>query len=199
MMLSAAAEALTSENPWAGRDPFLDRLDSSLSREDPIETAHRTIDLIHLSWLQSGSAEDAEGVTVNDRNRMIAELHRIVDTPYGSDPGVFEEDPVDGAFNTKVGQLRRVIPRYQATAAQRQLVKAGIELRRAALSDAVYPEDPSSIPELVDPEPFTGLPLVYAVSDDGSAVVELDGADSLLTQVVLKRAARIPPIHLPAL
>jgi len=54
------------------------------------------------------------------------------------------------------------------------------------------------VAELRAPDPFTGRPLVYSVREDGSAEVALDGADELLSEVVLKSAASVPPIVLPA-
>jgi hypothetical protein len=93
--------------------------------------------------------------------------------------------------------VRRTIPRAQAAMAQRQLVQAGIKLRRVALAGGAYPADRSSIPELATADPFTGRRLIYEGHPDGSASVALDGADPLLGQVVLKSAATVPPIHLP--
>ena len=77
-------------------------------------------------------------------------------------------------------------------------MQAAIALRRAALADGAYPGERSVVAELSEPDPFTGRPLLYDLREDGSAEVALDGADELLSEVVLKSAASVPPIVLPA-
>ena len=94
--------------------------------------------------------------------------------------------------------LRSAIARHQAALAQRQLVRAAMTLRRIAFAGGAYPADRSAVPELSEPDPFTGRPLLYERREDGSAEVALDGADELLAEVVLKSAASVPPIVLPA-
>ena len=197
MMLLAAAETLTSDQSWARQVPFLDRLDDTLSNEDPLFTAHRNIDVMHLGRQKSEAAEDDAEDTADDEERAIAVFHELVETPYGTTPEAFEKGPADKALNMNVNEIRMAIPRFQIAAAQRQFVRAGIEVWRVALSDGAYPSGTSSIPELETPDPFTGKPLLYTLHDDGSATVALDGADALLEQVVLKSAAHIPPLHLP--
>ena len=97
-----------------------------------------------------------------------------------------------------IDSVRQSLARHQAALAQRQLVQAAIALRRLALVDGAYPADRSAVPELIGPDPFTGRPLLYSLREDGSAEVALDGADQLLAEIVLKSAARVPPIALPA-
>ena len=77
-------------------------------------------------------------------------------------------------------------------------MQAAIALRRLAITDGAYPTDRSAVSELTGPDPFTGRPLLYSVREDRSAEVALDGADELLAEVVLKSAASVPPIVLPA-
>jgi hypothetical protein len=71
-------------------------------------------------------------------------------------------------------------------------------LRRIALAQGTYPADRSAVPELTEPDPFSGRPLLYTLREDGSAEVALDGADELLAEIVEKSAASVPPIALPA-
>ena len=97
-----------------------------------------------------------------------------------------------------VDSVRQSLDRQQATRAQRQLVSAAIALRRVAITDGAYPADRAAVPELAEPDPFTGRPLAYTIREDGSAEVALDGADELLSEIVAKSAASIPPIVLPA-
>ena len=119
-------------------------------------------------------------------------------TPPVTAPDRFADGPRERPIDLVLENTRATIPRAQAAAAQRQLVKAGIELRRMALADGAYPPDLSSIPEAVRPDPFTGRPLSYSVAPDGSATLALVGADELLEQVVVASAASVPPISLPA-
>jgi len=77
-------------------------------------------------------------------------------------------------------------------------VQAAIALRRIAIAECAYPADRAAVPELTEPDPFTGRPLLYDLREDGPAEVALDGADELLSEVVLRSAASVPPIVLPA-
>ena len=93
----------------------------------------------------------------------------------------------------------KAIGRLQSVEAQRQLVRAAIAMRRHALEHGAYPAEPPGIPELTEPDPFTGRPLLYELQPDGSLVLELDGVVELLEQIILQSAARtVVPIHLPA-
>lgn len=205
MMLRAAAEALTAPHPFTSRPEFLDAIEDTLATEDLLATMHRVFDawtLVEQKALIEGSHGASEwadaGVTRNDIVQAGASLHTLVNTPYGRAPDRFEDDPPGEPLGMVMDNVRQSIPRAQAAIAQRQLVTAGIELRRAALRAGAYPTDPSEIPEVVTPDPFTGRPLAYSVEADGSATVALAGADELLEQVVLKSAAVVPPLRLPA-
>jgi hypothetical protein len=205
MMLLAAAEALMAPHRFAGEPAFLDALEGTLATQDQLATMHRVFDawtLVEQKALadRSHGAEQwaAAGVTAQDITAAGESLHDLVDTPYGTAPDRFEDDPPGTPIGMVMDTVRKSIPRAQAAMAQRQLVRAGLELRRMALETGAYPADPSSIPELATPDPFTGKPLVYDADPDGSASVALVGGDALLEQVVLKSAATVPPIHLPA-
>jgi hypothetical protein len=205
MMLRAAAEVLVCDQQWIDDPTFVDALGDTLSTEDLAAMMHRVFDAWTLVETKAFSeqAESAEawveaGVTASDIERAAAILHELVDTPYGSAPERFTEPMADDALGTVLANIREAIPRHQATLAQRQLVRAAVDLRRTALGDGAYPSQRSSIQGLTRPDPFTARPLAYSVRDDRSAQVGLSGADELLEQVVLKSAAHVPPIELPA-
>lgn len=205
MMLRAAAEVLVCGQPWTADPGFVDELEGTLSTEDLGAMMHRVFDawtLVETKSLAEGTdsskAWSEAGVAAADIERAAAILHRLVDTPYGSAPQRFTEDHADTALDTVLANISEAIPRSQATLAQRQLVRAAIELRRIALADGAYPTDRAAVADLTVPDPFTGRPLTYEVRQDGSAEVGLTGADELLEQVVLKSAANVPPIELPA-
>ena len=205
MMLRAAAEVLVCDQPWVDDPLFVDQLEGTLSGEDLAAMMHRVFDawtLVETKALTGGSDEAGAwaqaGITRADIERGASLLHELVDTPYGSAPDRFTEPPADAALGTVLANIREAIPRHQAALAQRRLVQTAIALRRIGLRDGAYPGRPDSVAELTRPDPLTGRPIAYIVHGDGSAQVSLVGADELLEQVLLKSAADVPPIELPA-
>ncbi len=205
MMLRAAAETLTAPPVLINGLEFLDAVEGTLATEDPLATMHRVFDawtLVEQKALidqsHGASAWADAGISLADIEGAGNSLHELVDTPYGSAPGRFEDDPPEDPLHMVMDNVRRTIPRAQAAAAQRRLVRTGIELRRAALADGAYPADLSAIPDGSLPDPLTGRPFAYVVEPDGSATVAMVGAEELLEQVVVKTGAVVPPIHLPA-
>lgn len=205
MMLRATAEVLVCGQPWTAEPGFVDELGGTLSTEDLRAMMHRVFDawtLVETKSLaeatDSSKAWSAAGVTATDIERAAAILHQLVDTRYGEAPERFAEGQADAVLETVLANIRAAIPRSQAALAQRQLVRAAIELRRTVLADGAYPAGRSSLAELTEPDPFTGRPLAYTLRPDGSAVVAIVGADELLEQVVVKGGAHVPPIELPS-
>jgi len=196
MTLLAAAETLTCGHPWISQPVSLNALRGALSTEDLAATMRRSWTFETSRDADSGAAAEvaADGV-----ERALAFLSELVETPYGRAPERFQKvDRDDVPISLMVKNMSNAIARAQAALAQRQLVQAAIALRRVAITDGAFPADRSAVPELIEPDPFTGRPLLYCLREDGSAEVALDGADKLLTEIVAKNAASIPPIVLPA-
>lgn len=201
MMLAAAAETLVCGQPWTADPAFVEQLAETLSAEDLRAMMGRALE----SSNTQGPEAATEPSSVADEwaraefERAHAIVRELIDAPYGSAPGWHSSPEDEGVVaGLALVNLRSAVARHQAALAQRQLVRAAIALRRLALTGGAYPADRSAVPELIGPDPFTGRPLLYGVREDGSAEVALDGADELLSEVVLKSAASVPPIALPA-
>ena len=201
MMLVAAAETLVCGQPWTADPAFVEQLAETHSTEDLRAMMGRALQSSNLRGPEAATEPSsvADDWTRAEFERAHALARELVDAPYGSAPGWHSSPEDEGVVaGVVLVNLRLAIARHQAALAQRQLVQAAIALRRLALVDGAYPADRSAVPELIGPDPFTGRALAYAIREDGSAEVALDGADDLLAEVVLKSAARVPPIVLPA-
>ena len=92
----------------------------------------------------------------------------------------------------------KALGRTQSVAAQRQLVRAAIAMRRHALNTGHYPAERPAIPELAEPDPFTDRPIDYRLGDDGSLSLALVGACELLDPITVGGMSRyIRPLVLP--
>lgn len=201
MMLAAAAETLVCGHPWSADPAFVEQLAATLSTEDLRAMMGRALESSSLQVpevaTEPSSVADEWARAEFERAHAIA--RELVDAPYGGAPG-WDSSPEDEGVvaGLTLVNLRSAIARHQAALAQRQLVQAAIALRRLAIAEGGYPADRAAVPELTEPDPFTGRPLLYDVREDGSAEVALDRADELLAEIVLKGAASVPPITLPA-
>ena len=201
MMLLAAAETLVCGQPWTTDPVLVEELAETLSTEDLRAMIGRALQFSTLRGPEAATEPSsvADEWARAEFERAHALARELVDAPYGSAPGWHSRPEDEGVVaGVVLVNLRSAIARHQAALAQRQLVRAAIALRRLALVDGAYPADRSAVPELIGPDPFTGRALAYAIREDASAEVALDGADELLSEVVLKSAASVPPIVLPA-
>ena len=201
MMLVAAAETLVCGQPWTADPAFVEQLAETPSTEDLRAMMGRALQSSNLRGPEAATEPSsvADEWTRAEFERAHALARELVDAPYGSAPGWHSSPEDEGVVaGVVLVNLRLAIARHQAALAQRQLVQAAIAMRRLALVDGAYPADRSAVPELIGPDPFTGRALAYAIREDASAEVALDGADELLSEVVLKSAASVPPIVLPA-
>ena len=201
MMLAAAAETLVCGQPWTADPAFVEQLAATLSTEDLRAMMGRALESSNLQVpevaTEPSSVADEWARSEFERAHAIA--RELVDAPYGSAPG-WDSSPEDEGVVAGLAlvNLRSAVARHQAALAQRQLVQPAIALRRLAIAEGGYPADRAAVPELTAPDPFTGRQLLYSVREDGSAEVALDRADELLAEIVLKGAASVPPITLPA-
>jgi hypothetical protein len=212
MMLTVAAEVTQSEQPRLASDDVLDELEQTLPTTEAREIVARLFDawtaVLEVELNRRATAAEVESTPDIDRARLHqlqSELVELVGVPYGTDPARFA-NPVEGVVLESDPQVVledvqgfvKVIERLQALQAQRQLVHAGITVRRIALDDGVYPVERPAIAELVDHDPFTGRRLVYEPRVDGSLELALDGAVALLEQIIPQQSARtLVPIVLP--
>lgn len=201
MTLLAAAETLVCGQPWTADPAFVEQLAETLSAEDLRAMMGRALEFSNIQGPEAASEPSsvADEWTRAEFERAHALARKLVDAPYGSAPGWHSSPEDEGVVaGVVLVNLRSAIARHQAALAQRQLVQAAIALRRLAITDGAYPTDRSAVSQLTEPDPFTGRPLAYTIREDGSAEVALDGADELLSEVVAKGAASVPPIALPA-
>ncbi|MCP3957577.1 MAG: hypothetical protein GY719_06960 [bacterium] len=70
----------------------------------------------------------------------------------------------------------------QVIAAERQLLRAALALRRDGIVHGGYPPERPASAVLAKPSPFTGQLIAYRLGDDGSLVLELEGAQELLAE-----------------
>jgi len=201
MMLAAAAETLVCGQPWTADPAFVEQLTETLSAEDLRAMMGRALEFSNIQGPEAAPQPSsvADEWARAEFERAHAIVRELIDAPYGSAPGWNSSPEDEGVVAGLVlVNLRSAIARHQAALAQRQLVRAAIELRQIAIAEGAYPTDRSAVSELTEPDPFTGRPLAYTIRGDGSAEVALDGADELLSEVVLKSAASVSPIVLPA-
>jgi hypothetical protein len=219
MQLDVAAEVVGSDMPWVTDTRFLDELEATISDADGAELIGRNFDAwstvmeLHLNGLAPGWEEEYGDIQVSlaDVNRALvadtrSDLLARLATPFGRDPEGLNRtnsatlfDPRRGDVFADMEGFAKAIGRLQSVEAQRQLVRAAITMRRHVVGQGGYPADRPGIPELAEPDPFTGRPLIYQPQADGSLVLEIDGVVELLEQIILKSAAQtVVPIHLPA-
>jgi hypothetical protein len=212
MMLTVAAETTESVQPRIGSQEFLDELEQSVSTTDGLGIVARLFDAWSavLEVELNRQAAEADSVPVNDIDRSLllevrSELLELLDVPYGTDPERFGDQATQVVLESEpqvvledVQGFVKVIQRLQPLEAQRQLVHAGIAVRRIGLGDGAYPAARPALAELTDPDPFTGRPLVYESRVDGSLELALDDAVALLEQIIPQRSAQtLVPIILP--
>ncbi len=80
------------------------------------------------------------------------------------------------------GRLIGVYLKFQVIAAERQLLRAALALRRDGIVGGGYPPERPASAILAKPSPFTGQLIAYRLGDDGSLALELEGAEKLLAQ-----------------
>jgi len=222
MMLTVAGEVVGSTQPWIGNTDFLAELEATI----PVASGTMFVGHLYDGWVAvmelelnrwtAGTStlepeadlglEELADVGRREIAHNRSQLLSLLDTPYGDDPGVFD-DPAqltliksERGSSADIKGFLKAIMRFQAALAQRQLVRAGIALRRHALEHGVYPAELPATGELTNPDPFTGRPLIYEPRPDGSLVLTLDGALELLEQFIPVATARsLAPITLPPL
>ncbi len=212
MMLTVAAELAESEQPRLASDDVLNELEQTLPTTEAREIVARLFDawtaVLEVELNRRATAAEVESTPAIDRARLHqlqSELIELVGVPYGTDPARFG-NPIEGVVLESDPQVVledvqgfvKVIERLQALQAQRQLVHAGIAVRRVAFDDGVYPVERPAIAELIHHDPFTGRRLVYEPRVDGSVEIALDGAVALLEQIIPQQSAQtLVPIVLP--
>jgi hypothetical protein len=214
MMLTVAAEATGSEQPQIGSPEFLDELEQKLPATDGREIVARLFDawtaVLEVELNRHAAESEVDSAPDHDIDRSLllevrSELLELLDVPYGTNPERFGDQVTEVVLDSEpqvvledVQGFVKVIQRLQPLDAQRQLVHAGIALRRTGLDDGAYPAERPAISELTEPDPFTGRPLVYGVRVEGSLELALDDAVALLEQIIPPRSARtLAPIVLP--
>lgn len=224
MLLVSMGEVVGSSQAWAGQPEFLNELEGILPTQGRVEMLGRTMDawtaimLAHgpLANGEEGAAPTAEKpfflepfgtLTRAEVLRARDHIAGLMDVPFGRSPELFERPAEPSSltphkkavFEDEWGFVK-ALARAQSIAAQRQLVRAAIEVRRLAHSSGSYDAERPTIAELQTADPFTDRRLVYVLEEDGSVKIALDDATPLLEKTILASAARsVVPILLPPL
>jgi hypothetical protein len=125
------------------------------------------------AWLQTRRQE-----------AMLAQLP-LIDEPFGRKPGVVTAGrPLPARWSwpfprTWFPDLEGPAGRFQVLLSQRRLARLALALCRQARTTGAYPADLSAFPEAAVADPFTGGNLAYQRRQDGSAVIEVPGGESL--------------------
>ncbi len=219
MGLTAACEAVASEQPFALPEEFLGRLvEVSSTGVEHGEMLRRvaaawqaTVRLAHAEGgrgPQSDPGRDGlslpEDLDLEQLACAAARVGELADVPFGTARDRFEElrtmlGPADSGLGGDLKGFVGGIGRTQSVDAQRQLLRAAVAVRRMGLEGGAYPRERPAIPELTEPDPFSGQQLAYLVGDDGSVTIDLVGVRELIGEVALTSVARaISPVVLPA-
>lgn len=216
LMAAVACEVVAADSPWV-HELFLDRLGEEVPDTDLSADMGRVL----AAWEATIWAAVEGGVTRWDvgpkggtalppdleRSEVTAARARVEElltVPYGTALdrfaalGTGRKLTGDDALESDLAGLGASVGRAQAVAAQRQLLRAVIALRRLALSGAGYPSERPTIPELSEPDPFTGRLIDYRPGDDRSLTLSLVGAAELLEPITVGGMSRcLGPVVLP--
>ncbi|MCK5379361.1 MAG: hypothetical protein KAJ78_08145 [Acidobacteria bacterium] len=219
MMLIPVAEAVSSDASWAGESAFLDSVEAVVLHTDQIGDLRRVL----AAWEATLWAAVTKGVTrwefgpehsldlPDDLGREdIQQARRRVEQwlpiPYGRTPERLTQldaeakaqEPDNGVESDLVG-FNKAIGRAQSVAAQRQLIRAALTMRRTMLATGTYPIDRPNDPDLTIPDPFTDNKLSYEPGPDGTLTLAIvDVAELLVPITVAGMAQYIRPVTLPA-
>jgi hypothetical protein len=152
-----------------------------------------------------GSCTPVPELSPDQLDAIGAAFAALRSTPYATAPELFirpsEDVPTGRPVPLRLHEDWKAFvggsARAQLLIANRQLVKAAINLRRFGSNHGSYPDSRVHIPELANPDAFTARMLVYEVHYDGSASVVLDGVDELAGKITVGSSARVRSITLP--
>ena len=219
MMLIPAAEAVSSDESWAGEPAFLDGLEAMVLQTDQFRDFRRVL----AAWEATLWAAVTRGVTRwgfgpeqslelpddlgrEDIQQARRRAEQWLSIPYGRTPERLTQleaeaeaqEPANGIESDLVG-FSAAIGRAQSVAAQRQLIRAALTMRRIMLATGSYPIDRPNDPDLINPDPFTDRQLSYEPGSDGSLTLAIVGVGDLLEPITVGGMDRyIRPITLPA-
>ncbi len=218
IMLVQAAEAVSSDASWAREPGFLDELEAVVPQTDQMRDLRRVLaaweatlwaavtkGVTRWEFDQKGSLELPDDLDREDIQKARQRVEEWLPIPFGRTPerltqleaGAKAQEPENGIESDLVG-FNNAIGRAQSVAAQRQLIRAAIAMRRTMLETGSYPIERPDDPDLINPDPFTGKQLSYEPGPDGILTLAIVGVGELLAPITVAGMARyIRPIILP--
>ncbi len=218
IMLVQVAEAVSFDEVWACNPEFLDELESVVPQTDYTGDLRRVLaaweatlwaavtkGVTRWDFVPKGSLELPDDLDREDIQQARRRVEGWLPVPYGRtaerltqlEAEAEAKEPDNGVESDLVG-FNKAIGRAQSVAAQRQLVRAAIALRRTMLATGSYPIDRPDDPDLINPDPFTDRQLSYEPGPDGTVTLEIvDVAEPLVPITVAGMARYIRPITLP--
>jgi hypothetical protein len=209
MMLVVATEITADEAAWVD-SRFFDDVEALVPRHTSRETLQRVLgawEAVVNDAVKRGGGELAFPADLKpaDVRKAAASVEELLMLTYGSHRKSFEpllrnreESEADG-IATDLGGFAIAIGRAQSVAAQRQLLRAAITMRKLGADTGQYPRERQAIPELSEPDRFTGNLIDYTANSDGTLTLALHGAAELLAPITLTGSSEIMvPVTLPA-
>lgn len=219
IMLVQAAEAVSFDEVWAGDPEFLDELEGVVPNTDHGRDLRRVLTAWEATlwaaatkgvkrweFVPKGSLELPDDLVLEDIQLARRRVEEWLPIPYGRIPerlaqleAEAEAKEPDNGIESDIVGFNKAIGRAQSVAAQRQLIRAALEMRRTMLATGTYPLDRPDDPDLINPDPFTDNELSYEPGPDGTLTLAIVDVAELLAPITVSGMAQyIRPISLPA-
>jgi hypothetical protein len=203
MLLVAATEAVAADADWVG-DRFLDGVAALV----PGHTSQEVLLRIAGAWeavMTDAIRYGTFDLDPADVRRAAVTVEELQTLTFGTARDSFdpllrsrEENP-DDDIASDLGGFAIATGRAQSVAAQRQLLRAAIAMRKLGAKAGQYPEERPAIPELSEPDRFTGNLIDYSCDGGGTLTLGLHGAAELLATITLTGSSvTLVPVTLPA-
>jgi len=151
----------------------------ALDRRDDEPTVFRRVTGYVFGPWAAARATEALSAIVDAPDTPYAEAKASLPAPFVQ----LSRSWLDAVAGPVVPNLLNSSGRLQATLSQRRMARVALALRLHASASGALPASLEAIPEASAADPFTGGNLSYELRPDGSAVLELSGADTLYNEM----------------